>query len=146
MLKKSIELSVDNMERFSHEVTISRDKKVQKMKRVVELINHFVEEDFIEQAEKEIGYEIVIKDWEFEKVGENSVRLVDNKNEEDQCHNRVVYDKSIEIEKSQWKEICQILQGQDIEDYYDLMKLDTEKSEDIWDKWFDGSGSLGWWY
>jgi hypothetical protein len=148
------------MEKGMHdglEVRVSRDKKIKQMGRLIELLDNKIEDRYVELAEKELGYEIVFKGFEFEEVdtlnsnGEKLYQMVDNETDEENKLNKAIYDRSREIEEVQWKEIWRILEGQDIDDYSNQMldviqPKETENSkEKDWNDWFDGTGLRGWW-
>jgi hypothetical protein len=127
----------DNVEKRGNEVDGPRLKKVAAMRRVVELIKNYNEDNYIDMAEKELG-ELILHDWEFEYVPDKPgfSQLVDNDTDEERVHNRKVFDRAREIEKQEWDELFLILKGQDY----------TKFDEDIdWYEQFDGSGIKGWW-
>lgn len=135
----------DRIEKDGMEVDSSRLKKVAKMRRAVELIKNYNEDNYIEMAEKELG-ELVLHEWEFEDVeGKPGYsRLVDNDTEEEKDHNRKVFERAHEIEESEWNELFTILKGRPSPEFQ--MFLDkSENKESAWDNWFDGSGMRGWW-
>jgi hypothetical protein len=127
----------DNVEKRGNEVDGPRLKKVAAMRRVVELIKNYNEDNYIDMAEKELG-ELILHDWEFEDVPDKPgfSQLVDNDTEEERVHNRKVFDRAREIGEQEWSELFVILKGQDY----------TKFDKDIdWVKQFDGSGLRGWW-
>jgi hypothetical protein len=127
----------DTVEKYGHEVDESRLKKVDAMRRAIELIKNYNEDNYIDMAEKELG-ELMIRDWEFEPVPNKPgySQLVDNDTDEEKKHNKKVFNRAREIEKQEWDELFVILKGQDY----------TKFDKDIdWDKQFDGSGIKGWW-
>jgi hypothetical protein len=127
----------DNVEKRGNEVDGPRLKKVAAMRRVVELIKNYNEDNYIDMAEKELG-ELILHDWEFEYVPDkpDCSQLVDKDTPEEKEHNRKVFDRAREIEKQEWDELFVILKGQDY----------TKFDEDIdWYEQFDGSGIKGWW-
>ena len=149
LLGRSLEKTVNTIEYYGHEVDISRMKKVEKMKRVIELLNHLRTDSYIEMAEKELGGVKNI-DWDFEEIPDSPgfMKLVDKEDEEERNHNRKVYNRADEIEKEEWKEIWTILEGQDHSDYTKLLESTSEEDRrktDLWYKWFDGSGAKHWW-
>lgn len=148
LLGRSLEKTVNTIEYYGHEVESSRMKKVEKMKRVIELLNHIRSDSYIEMAEKELG-EIKHIDWDFEEVKDSPdyFQLVESDSEEKE-HNRNVYNRADEIEKEEWKEIWRILEGQDHSDYVKLLESTSEEDRrktDLWYKWYDGSGAKHWW-
>jgi hypothetical protein len=127
----------DTIEKYGNEVDGSRLKKVAAMRRAIELIKNYNQDNYIEMSEKELG-EIVHHDWEFEPVEDKPgySRLVDKDTDEEKIHNRKVFDRAREIEKQEWDELFTILKGQDY----------TKFDKDVdWDEQFDGSGIKGWW-
>jgi len=127
----------DTVEKYGHEVDESRLKKVAAMRRVVELIKNYNEDNYIDMAEKELG-NLILHDWEFEPVPDKPgySQLVDNETDEEKKHNRKVFERATEIQEQEWSELFVILKGQDY----------TKFDKDIdWDEQFDGSGLRGWW-
>jgi hypothetical protein len=148
MLGRSLEKTVNTIEYHGSEVDDSRMKKVQKMKRVIELLGHLRSDSYIEMAEKELG-KIKDIDWNFEEVKDNPdlFQMIESNPEETE-HNRKIYNRAEEIEKEEWKEICKILEGQDHSEYVKLLESTSEEDRrktDLWYKWYDGSGAKHWW-
>lgn len=127
----------DTIEKYGNEIDEPRLKKVAAMRRAVELIRNYNQDNYIDMAEKELG-KLVLHDWEFESVEDKPgyVTLVDKETEEEKTHNRKVFDRANEIAKQEWDELFTILKGQD------TSKFDKDKD---WYKQFDGSGIKGWW-
>ena len=127
----------DTIEKYGNEVDGPRLKKVAAMRRAIELIKNYNEDNYIEMAEKELG-ELVHHDWEFEPVEDKPgySRLIDKDTDEEKIHNRKVFDRTREIERQEWDELLTILKGRDY----------TKFDKDVdWDEQFDGSGIKGWW-
>ena len=158
LFAKSLEKTAEYLEVYGIEIDSSRIKKVQKIKRVVELLKRVKESSYLESAEQELG-EIIMRDWEFEETGETTdnplgeigeklYSLVDHETEEEKEHNKKVYDRAIEIENEEWKEIWKILEGQDLNEYrklYDAQTEEQKRKQELWDDWYDGSGMKHWW-
>ena len=127
----------DNIEKHGSEVDESRLKKVEKMRRVVQLIKNYREDLYNDMAEKEFG-EMLYNEIEFEECPDRPgySQLVDNDTPEEKEHNMKVYKRAREIEKQEWNELFQILKGQD----YSKFNKKTD-----WNKQFDGTGLRGWW-
>jgi hypothetical protein len=127
----------DTVEKHGNEIDESRLKKVAAMRRAIELIKNYNQDNYIEMAEKELG-EIVHHDWEFEPIEDKPgySRLIDKDTEEEKIHNRKVFDRAREIENQEWDELFIILKGQD------TSKFNKDKD---WYEQFDGSGIKGWW-
>jgi hypothetical protein len=119
------------------EVEHSKSKKLDKMRRAAYLMERFIEDDFLELAEKELG-EVICHGFDFEPVPDKPgySRMVDKETDEEKEHNSKVFDRAREIEEQMWTELWTIIQGQD----YTKFDKDTD-----WDKQFDGSGLRGWW-
>lgn len=142
----SISDIVKNVDEKGNEVRESSEKKIRKMRRVVEILEHFRKEDFIDLAEQYLGINLISRDLEFESNDDDTFSLVDNESEEEKEHNRKIYNKSTEIEESMYNELWEILKGQD----YSKFEKEPEgtpqdKLHDHWQNQFDGSGIRGWW-
>ena len=127
------------------EVEKSKDKKVAKMYRAAFIMERFIEDDFIEIAEQELG-EIVHRKFEFEDVPDKPgfCQLVDNETPEDKEHNSKVFKRAREIESQMWKELWTILEGQN-HSHFEVFLDKSKDKKNAWDNWFDGSGLRGWW-
>ena len=139
----------DTVEKYGNEVDGPRLKKVAAMRRAIELIKNYNEDNYIEMAEKELG-ELKLHDWEFEPVeGKPGFsRLVDKDTAEEKIHNRKIFDRAREIEEQEWDELFKILKGQNYKEYHELYDAQTEEEKikrELWNEWFDGSGLKGWW-
>ena len=138
-----VKTAVDDMawrlEKYGHEVDESRLKKVAKMRRLSYLIDVCVKDEFIEEAEKELGFKYVYYPFEFEEVlgKEKLYELKQNETPEDKANNSKLLNRSHQIQKEYWEEICSIIKGPD----YDAMRA----SEEDWDKLYDGSDLRAWW-
>jgi len=138
-----VKTAVDDMawriEKYGHEVDESRLKKVAKMRRLSYLIDVCVKDEFIDEAEKELGFKYVYYPFEFEEVlgNDKEYTLKQNETPEDKENNSKLLNRSHEIQKEYWEEICAIIKGPD----YDAMRA----SEEDWDKLYDGSDLRAWW-
>ena len=127
----------DTVEQYGNEVDESRLKKVEAMRRAIQLIQNYNNDSYIDMAETELG-ELILHDWEFEPVPDKPEysQLVDKDTPEEKEHNKKVFDRAREIEEQEWDELFVILKGQDY----------TKFDKDIdWYEQFDGSGLKGWW-
>jgi hypothetical protein len=138
LLNDGLTVMADKTERYGIEIDETRLKKVTKMRRAAELLQNFVEENFVEQAEAEIGA-LIMKKIEFtpSETHPGSYELVDNDTPEEKKHNRSIFNRAHEIEAEQWNELMEILKGQD------LKKFKPGKTD--WLDWYDGSGLQNWW-
>jgi hypothetical protein len=137
-MKTALMNMADMIDERGLEVTKSKDKKVAKMYRAAFLMERFIEDDFVDIAEQELG-KLVIHGFEFEPVPDKPgySRLVDKETPEEKEHNNKVFERAREIEEQMWIELWTILQGQN---YTHL-----SKENQSWDEWFDGSGLNSWW-
>jgi hypothetical protein len=156
MLYRSISIMENGMQN-GLEVRETRDKKIQKMQRLLYLLENKIDDKYIDIAEKELGYDIVLHDWKFKEIDrldsdrEPLYELIDKDTPEEKEKNTKIFDKAREIEEQQWNEIWEILKGKNYgdgsEQLLDVMqeKSITDNKEKDWDDWFDGSGLRGWW-
>jgi hypothetical protein len=139
----------DNLEVRGNEVDGPRMKKVAAMRRAVELIKNYNESNYIEMAEAELG-DLYQRDWEFEEVPDKPgfSRLVDNETPFEKKHNRKVFNRSRQIEEQEWKELWNILKGQNHAEFKKIVKnasAEEKNSRDLWNEWYNGTGLNGWW-
>jgi hypothetical protein len=127
----------NKIEKHGIEVESSRLKKVEKMRRVIQLIKNYNEDLYIEMAEKELG-KLVLHEWEFEPSTDHPdcYQLIDKDTPEEKEHNRKVFDRAIEIGEQEWAELWNIIKGQDYSKFDENIDFDNQ---------FDGSGLRGWW-
>jgi hypothetical protein len=127
-----------NLEKKGSEVEHSRMKKVDKMKRLVEILRNQREDRYFDIVEKEMNYEPFRNEPKLVPTIENPnlFELVDYSSEEEKEMNRKYYTRVNELEAWEWNELWEILKGQEYSEF------DKEKD---WDDQFDGSGMRGWW-
>ena len=124
VLKTSLEIMSPNLEKYGIEENVSRIKKVQKINRVIEILNSVRSDDYFERAEKIVG-KPEMRDWKFEaQPDSNWVTLVDDETPEEKEQWRRYFDCAQKLEEDEWKELWKILKG-------------TGKD--------DGTGIRGWW-
>jgi hypothetical protein len=130
MMYRSLSIMEKGMSEKGIEVTETRDVKVQKMRRALELLKHKLDDDYIQRAEVELG-ELSHNPIDFEPIEgkEGLYRLVDNDTPAEKKHARNVYKRARVIEENEWKELWDIYKG---------------KKFTTWDK-YDGSDLRGWW-
>lgn len=137
MLRYSLMNMADNIEAKGIEINSSRMKKVAMMRRCVEILTHFKNDDFIDIAEKELDAEIVCK-IEFKPVeGSDLFQMVDLASEEDQKMTHKIFERSREIKEQYWAELWDIIKGNQ-----DYKKFDPNIN---FYKQFNGTGMRGWW-
>lgn len=120
LFQKSLENTVEYLDKHGIEESESRAKKVAKMRRAIELLENNKKGDYIDRAEQELG-ELHTRDWFSDNVEELT--------KEEFEHNRKVYDRSCKIEEQEWKELWRIIKGKKFTTYED----------------WDGSDIRGWW-
>ena len=128
MLYRSLSIMEKGMSEKGIEVAETRNIKLIKMRRALELLKHKLDDDYIERAEAELG-ELNHSGFEFEKTEEGNYRLIDNDTPADKKHASKVYKRARVIEDKEWKELWDIFKGR---------KFTT------WEK-YDGSDLRGWW-
>jgi hypothetical protein len=156
MLYRSISIMEKGMHN-GYEVRQTRDKKIQKMQRLLYLLENKIDDKYVDIAEKELGSELILHEWEFKKIdrldsnGEPLYELIDIDTPEEKEINKNIFKKAREIEEEEWNEIWEILKGQNYDDgseqVLDVMQEKTinDNKEKDWNDWFDGTGLRGWW-
>jgi len=138
LLSRSLQKTAHIMEYHGQEVEIYRMRKVNKIKRVVEILESIRESVYIDRAEKELGEIKNLDGWRMDREDTH----------EERQHNRKVFELARKIEDDEWNELWDILKGQNHQEYVDLTNSlsDQEKEKrDVWNEWHDGSGMKGWW-
>jgi hypothetical protein len=138
LFRRSLEKTVDTLENHGHEIEESRIKKVEKMKRAIQLFNNVRNDEYIREAEKELG-ELKNSDWLWHDREDT---------DEERIHNGNVFKRAREVEISEWKELWSIIHGQDMKEYSEIYNSKTEeekREQAVWNDWFDGSGIKSWW-
>ena len=130
MLYRSLSIMVEKLETDGIEEDGSRGRKVQKIKRALELLKHKLDDDYVERAEGELG-ELSRNPIEFEPVEgkEGLYSMVDNDTPAQRKHTRKVYKRAHDMEETEWSELWNIFKG---------TKFTTMEK-------FDGSDLRGWW-
>jgi len=130
MMYRSLSIMEKGMSEKGIEVAETRNVKLIKMRRALELLKHKLDDDYIQRAEDELG-QLSNNPIEFEPVEGNDelYRMVDNDTPAEKRHDRKVYKRARVIEENEWKELWDIFKGR---------KFTT------WDK-YDGSDLRGWW-
>jgi hypothetical protein len=145
MLHRSLTIMVDKLEKNGMEENVSRSKKVDKIKRAIKLLNNRLNDNYIDQAEAELG-KLHLKPLESEDLGNGTSRLLDTNTKEENEHNKRVFKLSSTIDDREWRELWNIFKGQSILDYKKHLKtIPTEEQGDEWNKWYNGSDRRGWW-
>lgn len=152
-LYTSISIMEKNTTKYGHEIEESRNKKITKMRRALELMKHKLDDSYIEIAEEKLG-KLPNHPWEFKDVEDRPgfVELVDNNTHEEKELQSKVFEYARKIEAEEWDELWLIFRGQKKEDFDKWNEENKSKytEEQInnyepWYSWFDGSGLDGWW-
>ncbi len=119
------------------EELVSKDKKVEAMKRCVYLLNLFAEDNFVEEAEKELGVEMVFRNrFVALKDRPDYFEMVNDLTEEEHKTNEQILKRAHDVQSKGWKELIHLIKGQN----YSKFKKEVDFIEQ-----FDGSGIRGWW-
>jgi hypothetical protein len=121
---------VVKLEKDGIEEDSSRGKKVQKIKRALELIKSKLDNDYVERAEEQLG-PISYNPIRFEPVEgkEGLYSLEDDDTPAEKRHAKKVFKRARVIEEMEWKELWEIFKGTKFKD---------------WEN-YDGSDMRGWW-
>ena len=134
------ELSVKGIENWPH-----REKKIIKIRRAIQLLDNRLGDNYVEQAEKELGA-LHLKPMDWEPTENGNYKLIDNDTKEEREHNRRVFKLASTIDDKEWRELWNIFKGQSMLDFKKYTKtLSKEEQETAWDDWFNGSDLRGWW-
>lgn len=127
MFRRGLELECDYIEKYGMEEDEIRLKKIEKMRRAIDILKVHEDDLFMDLAEKHLGYE-----YKLDLLINDESQL----SYSDKEKNTAIAKKSVEIEDDLWIELLDILDGQD---------LSTVKTEGEWRNRFDGSGFKTWW-
>ena len=130
MLYRSLVIMEKELSVKGIEVHVSRDKKLTKIRRAIQLLDNRLNDNYVEQAEKELG-KLILHDWEFEETEDGMHRLIDNDTPAERKHNRMVFKEAHKLEDKEWIELWNILKG--------------TKYSKTWGDTFDGTDMRGWW-
>lgn len=130
--REALEVTHKYIEKYGYEVDEKRLKKCSKMKRAIQIMKNIENDDYIEMAENHLGREISPLNFEFEKYGENSYKLINGETPEQKEMNSEIYMLAYKLESQEWKELWKIFEGQEL------------TNNDDWVE-HDGSGLKGWW-
>ena len=129
------------------EIRETRDKKVEKMQRAIQLLKSKIDDDYVDRAQLELG-NIAWRPFEFEKTEDGNYTMIDNDTPAEKKHMTKVFAYARKLEEAEWKELWKIFEGQDYKDYKKITKKLTPKEMqdmNVWNDWFDGSDLRGWW-
>ena len=130
IFKKGLLMLADHIEEYGNEVDDSRLKKVTQMRRAIEILELHYIDDFIKEAEKELGYNYNTK---YVCSDEEPKQITEDNNKIAKVPQR--------LEQETWDELFKSPKGQDIEEYL----LNKNNKGLSYDEWVDGSGLKNWW-
>src|SRR5690606_22416515 len=140
MLAAQLAYMADRLEKDGHEVDASRLKKVAKIRRAVELIKSYCNDDYIEKAEQQLNYTVSHYPLEFEPYTgsfhdpdmnrEDLFVLVEKRTTEEIERDQKIFELSNKIADEEWNELWDIIKGQG--------NYDPTIHGDF-DEWYDGS-------
>jgi len=138
LVKTSLDDIAKYIDKYSFEETVSKNKKVEKMKRLSYLLDIFLKDDYMGLAEKELG-PIINTEIVWEPSGDGmTYRMIDTGLPEEKSHNLKVMRRSKEIAQDHWEEIIAIIKGPDYKAIFD--------NSDDFDSQYDGSDMRAWWH
>jgi hypothetical protein len=145
MLHRSLVIMEKELSVKGIEVAESRNKKVVKIRKAIQLLDNRLNDNYIEQAEAELG-KLHLKPLEWEPTEDGNYILIDNDTKEETEHNKRVFKLASTIDDREWRELWNIFKGQSMLDFKKYMKtLPKEEHEKAWDNWYNGSDMRGWW-
>lgn len=163
MMYRSISIMEKGMKN-GYEVPESRDKKIEKMKRVLFLLESNLNDSYVELAEKELGSKVIYRGFDFIEIdmkdsnGDPLYELDDKLTDEEKELNSLIYSKAREIEELHWSELWEILKGSknslnlhqlgnqlSVEDETDPSSTDWKDRTSKYYEKFDGTDMRGWW-
>ena len=145
MLYRSLVIMEKKLSVKGIEIWPSREKKLLKIRRAIQLLDNRLADNYVEQAEKELG-QLILHDWKFEPTEDGNYTLIDEDTKEEKEHNSKVFKLSQTIDDREWRELWNIFKGQSMLDFKKYTKtLSKEEQETAWYDWFNGSDLRGWW-
>jgi len=138
MLKRSLQILADSIERYGNEIDGPRLKKVAAIRRAVEILTNITEDRYIGLAEAALGREVDCSKMFSETEGASEIDRL----------NSEIFDMAGDLEKREWLELFKILQGQNHAQYvalYEASSKEETDQRDLWHEWFDGTGMKSWW-
>lgn len=135
----AIKIAVNDMakktEKYGIEVEVTRNKKIAKMKRLVELIDIIYNAKELEIAQEQLNLKLE-HNIRFHKLENDNYQMINDISSESSQNNDLIYETAKKIEKESWDEFFQILKGQNLEDI---------PNNSTFEEYFDGTGIRTWW-
>ena len=112
MMNFQINILANHIEKYGHEVDISRLEKVKNMKRFVELSNNQLKDNFAERVGYDFNYEIKFEETEETKNKKYELKLFEMNStetpEQKEKNNKALKDAT-ELEEKEWNEMIELL-------------------------------------
>jgi len=124
LFKRSLEITCDNFEKYGYELEENKNLRIQKMRRVIELLDNHINDNYSERIKKKYNIE------ELENLTSEQLEEI------------------IELENKEWEEIWEIISiTESYKKFYELIKNKNpeERKKIKWEDYFDGSCMRGWW-
>jgi hypothetical protein len=148
ILYRSLSIMVVKLEKDGIEEDVCRMKKVNAIKRVLELLRHKLDDDYVDRAELKLG-KVNWKPIEFKPTKNGLYEMIDNETPAERKHLRKVFQYASKLENEEWAEIWETIGGnQSISEYKKLLKGKTPAEllkHNLWNEWYNGSDMRGWW-
>ena len=137
LMLKSFQIMEKGLSEKGIEERESLGKKLDKIRRVIYILECTLDDKWIEMAETDLG-PLPPSTIFFEPItGKDGLsEMKDRDTPEQAALRRKIYDRARDLEEFYWVELWDILKGQD------YSKFDSDKE---WLAQFDGSGLNGWW-
>lgn len=149
----SISILEKGISKRGHEVPESRNKKTEKMRRSLEIMKSYMDDDYIDRAENIIG-KLPDHPWDFQPSEDHAdcFQLIDHDTPEEKELRSKVYKHARKIQNEEWNELWKIFRGQDPNDYniwieenkHNYTQEQIDENVAYYD-WFNGDGLAGWW-
>ena len=129
-----------------NEINETRNKKIIQMDKAIELLQNFVDDNFIEQAEKVHG-ELILHPWKTKPVDNKPdyTELLDQYTPEEKEHNNKVFDLSHKLEQEQWIELWNIIKGDKNTSASFMHQVTTDEKNDNISNDCNESARSWWW-
>lgn len=153
-LYTAIYIMANNTEKYGNELESHRSKKVAQMRRLLELIQNKMNDNFIERSEIILGEKIPQKDFNFipSETHPNCYELVDDDTPEEKKLKKKIYHFSDKLEDDEWNEMWAIIKGKNIKEYKKWLTLNKDlytqeqiDNADAYNDWNNGYGLKTWW-
>ena len=128
IFKRSLEQYPKNYSKHGLEVKYARKPKIKQMERVIELLEIEVNDSYISEVEKEMGFDFLAN------VGEEK--------------HREMFDRIVELEHNNWNEIWNIIKGEGknpLDKSLQKLSIDDDEEASPMDYFDNGTDMRGWW-